>query len=82
MSQTASVRTLRNDYASLIARAEAGETITIVRHGKPVARLSPVPTAPHQIVDWSQSAALSRKPGAALDAKALKVALDDNKGRY
>jgi prevent-host-death family protein len=29
--------------ASLIARAEAGEEITLTRHGKPVARLMPMP---------------------------------------
>ncbi len=81
MTQTANVRTLRNDYASLIARAEAGETITILRHGKAVARLTPLmPT--NEAVDWSRSAALHRKPGPQLSAKTMQVVLEDNKGRY
>lgn len=29
-------------FAELLARAEAGETITIRRHGKPIAKLIPV----------------------------------------
>ncbi|MDO9454083.1 MAG: type II toxin-antitoxin system prevent-host-death family antitoxin [Stagnimonas sp.] len=81
MSHTASVRTLRNDYASLIARAEAGETITILRHGKAVARLTPLLPA-NETVDWSKSDAIRAKSGRKLAAKALKAVLDDNKGDY
>lgn len=81
MNQTANVRTLRNEYASLIARAEAGETITILRHGKAVARLTPVAAA-NAAVDWSQSDAMRTKTGRKPDSKAVKAVLDDNKGRY
>ena len=31
-------------FSELLARAEAGETITIRRHGRPVAQLVPTPT--------------------------------------
>ncbi|MES2683670.1 MAG: type II toxin-antitoxin system prevent-host-death family antitoxin [Pseudomonadota bacterium] len=81
MNQTANVRTLRNEYASLIARAEAGETITILRHGKAVARLTPL-VASSGTVDWSQSDAMRSKAGRTMNAKALKAVLDDNKGGY
>ena len=81
MNQTANVRTLRNEYASLIARAEAGETITILRHGKAVARLTPL-VAANEAVDWSKSDAMRPKAGRRINAKALKAALDDNKGSY
>jgi len=55
--KTANVRTLRNDYAKLLRRVEAGEEIAISRRGRIVARL--VPAVPgKQRVDWSASAAL------------------------
>lgn len=54
--KTATVRTLRNDYAKLLRRVETGEEISISRRGRIVARLVPAhPTAGR--VDWSQSAA-------------------------
>jgi prevent-host-death family protein len=37
------VRELRNHGGDVLDRVEAGETITIVRGGKPVAELSPLP---------------------------------------
>ena len=53
--KAASVRTLRNDYAKLLRRVEAGEEIAIARRGRVVARL--VPAQPRQgKVDWANSA--------------------------
>ena len=60
MPSIANVRTLRNDYARLLACVEAGETVTIIRHGKPVAQLTPLP-ATEQRVDWTKSAAFKMK---------------------
>ena len=31
-------------FAALVAEAEAGESLTILRHGKPVAQIIPFPT--------------------------------------
>jgi prevent-host-death family protein len=54
--KTATVRTLRNDYAKLLRRVETGEEISISRHGRIVARL--VPAHPGKAgVDWTNSAA-------------------------
>jgi prevent-host-death family protein len=60
--KTATVRTLRNDYARLLRRVETGEEIAISRHGRVVARLVPAATAKLKI-DWASSAA-SRLPRA------------------
>lgn len=35
-----SQRQLRNDSADILRRAEAGETFTVTRHGRPVGRLT------------------------------------------
>jgi prevent-host-death family protein len=33
----------KKNFCELVARAERGETIVILRHGKPAARLTPMP---------------------------------------
>jgi prevent-host-death family protein len=59
--KTATVRDLRNHYTRLLAWIAAGEEITIIRRGKPVARLSPAPPSNElEKVDWNQSAAVTR----------------------
>jgi prevent-host-death family protein len=48
-----SVFDAKGQFSKLIARAEGGEEIVILRHGKPVARLVPMPTArPDRIPAW------------------------------
>lgn len=41
MSRSVPIRELNQDTAGVIARVEAGETITITRNGRPIATLSP-----------------------------------------
>ncbi len=68
--KTATVRTLRNDYAKLLRRVETGEEIAISRRGRVVAHL--VPAMPVRArIDWAASAA-SRlpRPGKPLTAAA------------
>lgn len=43
---TVSVAEAKNRLTSLLDAAEAGETITITRHGKPVAELRPPSSGP------------------------------------
>ena len=38
------VRELRNHGGDVLDRVEAGETVTIVRAGRPIAQLSPLPS--------------------------------------
>lgn len=77
---SASVRALRNDYARLIERARRGHSVTILRHGKPVARL--VPVEARAAADWSQSAALALNLAPVKSEAGLRRALSDSKGRY
>ena len=44
MSMQVSVAEAKARFASLVARAEAGETIVVTRNGRPVARLAPLPS--------------------------------------
>jgi prevent-host-death family protein len=45
MSGQVSIAEAKAKFASLIARAEAGETIIVTRNGRPVARLVPLAQA-------------------------------------
>ena len=58
--QTATVRELRNHYASLLTRVRAGEEIVITQRGQPVARLIPERSAEAKKVNWSESPAITR----------------------
>lgn len=75
--KTATVRTLRNDYAKLLRRVETGEEIAISRRGKIVARLMPPATGTAK-VDWAASAArrLPRDAKPMSDAARAKLMAD------
>lgn len=44
MNAEVSIAEAKARFAVLVARAEAGEQIIVTRHGRPVARLGPLPT--------------------------------------
>jgi len=48
VSSSVSIAKAKADFAALLARAESGEEITIMRNGRAVARLSPPPERPRK----------------------------------
>ncbi|HSI14775.1 MAG TPA: type II toxin-antitoxin system prevent-host-death family antitoxin [Chthoniobacter sp.] len=80
--KTATVRSLRNDYAKLLRRVETGEEIAISRRGKIVARLMPPITGSGK-VDWSASAArsLARDSKPMSDADRSKL-MSESQGAW
>lgn len=42
MGTSVNIYEAKTQLSKLVARAEAGEEITLTRHGRPVARLSPI----------------------------------------
>ena len=67
--KTATVRDLRNNFASVAKWIEHGEAITITRNGKSFATLSPaIPETPHK-VDWAARFAKRKPLGRKLNAK-------------
>jgi prevent-host-death family protein len=82
--KTATVRELRNDYAKLLRRVEAGEQIVITRRGKSVARLVPERHQPDKKVDWTKSAAFrwDRRGERVLTAKESAEAIQASRGRW
>lgn len=79
--KTATVRELRNDYAKLLRRVEAGEEIVITRRGQSVARLVPEKRRT-QKVDWTKSAAFQRDRSKErkMTAKEFKEFMDFVRG--
>jgi prevent-host-death family protein len=53
--KTASMRELRNNWASILQWIEAGEEVIITQRGKAIARLVPENTQTEQEVDWASS---------------------------
>jgi antitoxin (DNA-binding transcriptional repressor) of toxin-antitoxin stability system len=54
-----SIGSAKNNLAKLIRLAEGGETITIERHGRPVAQLRALPSALHPQKDEALAAAFN-----------------------
>jgi prevent-host-death family protein len=82
--RTATVRTLRNDYSTVLGWVEAGEEISISRHGRIIARLVPEKARAAGRVDWSKSAALrmDKSKLSLLSSATVASLLKDNQGSY
>ena len=82
--KTATVRELRNDYAKLLRKVEAGEEIIITRRGEPVARLIPEKRAVNGKVDWTQSPAFKRDRSKepVLTAERSEQIIRESRGRW
>ena len=77
--KTTTVRELRNHYTRLLGWVAAGEEVQVTQRGKVVARLLPPSPNRPRPVDWSESAALKRRPGKkALSAAASGALLADS----
>ena len=81
--KTATVRELRNDYAKLLRRVEAGEEIVITRRGQSVARLVPEKGRAKK-VDWTKSAAFQwdRSKEKIISAERSAELIRESRGRW
>lgn len=63
----------RRNAASLLDSVESGETVLVTRHGKPVAEVVPVSTAP-AIVSWKRPhpALVLAAKGASLSREIIR----------
>jgi prevent-host-death family protein len=59
MARTVTQRQLRNDSAAVLRDVQAGETITVMRNGTPIAELRPIP--PRRFVPRSTIAQAARR---------------------
>ena len=66
------VKELRDHLAQFIRQVEAGEEITITRHGKIVARLLPPSQTPTQLPDLTEFRASIKLKGEGLSETVIK----------
>jgi antitoxin (DNA-binding transcriptional repressor) of toxin-antitoxin stability system len=57
----------RNNASCLFSEVEKGQVLVVIRHGKPIAEVSPVSSAPGQALSW-------KRPGLKLSAKGAGLA--------
>ena len=60
--KSTTVRELRNNYSQVLKWVAKGEEVEVTRRGKVVAKVIPPVVVRSAEVDWSKSAALTRKP--------------------
>ena len=79
--RTTTVRELRNNYSKVLKWVAKGEEVDVTRRGKIVAKVVPPSSAKATQVDWSQSAALSRRAwSTTLTADESVALLADSQG--
>ena len=61
----------RKDASTLFSAVEDGETIQIIRHGKPIAEISPVKSTADNIPSWKKKRIKQSIKGEALSALIL-----------
>ena len=63
--KTVTFTEFRKNASALFTDVEHGEVLVVIRHGKPIAEVSPV-TSPHSLPVWKQPALRLSSKGAGL----------------
>ena len=62
------IRSLKQNASAVVARAAAGETLTITDRGRPVAQMTPIPSSPLQSLLAAGSGRAARRDITTLSA--------------
>ncbi|WP_031385987.1 type II toxin-antitoxin system Phd/YefM family antitoxin [Desulfonatronum thiodismutans] len=68
---TVSLTEFRSHASGMLSRVENGETIVVVRHGKPIAEVSPIRSTDAAEPSWKRPALRLSTKGAALSTAIL-----------
>ena len=68
----------RKNASDLLTRVEHGEILVVVRHGRPIAEIAPVPQAAGRIPSWKQPGVRLVSKGARLSAAILEERSREN----
>jgi len=72
---TVSLTQFRSEASGMFTRVERGETLVVMRHGRPIAEVSPVATS---VPSWKTPALRLVAKGAALSRAILRDREDEN----
>lgn len=76
------VREANQNFSSVIAAAERGETIVITKNGVPVAKISPQPSDPTQDPEWQAAYAALEKSLREKPATGFRVGAITEDDKY
>lgn len=68
---TVTLTEFRSKASGMLTRVERGETIVVLRHGKPIAEVSPIGAQDHESPSWKRPALRLAAKGAALSLAIL-----------
>ncbi|OGV64418.1 MAG: prevent-host-death protein [Lentisphaerae bacterium RIFOXYA12_FULL_48_11] len=75
---TVTLTEFRSHASGMLSRAERGETIVIIRHGRPIAEVSPISSAVGGNPSWKRSALRLVAKGASLASAILAERNDES----
>lgn len=68
---TVTLTSFRSHASGMLSRVENGETLVVLRHGKPIAEVSPISRPPGTKPSWKRPALRLTTKGAGLSAAIL-----------
>lgn len=71
------VKETRRQLKTLLDRVQAGETITIARHGEVVAKLVPPARRPHRLPSLSTLRGLIKRKGRTLSSIVIRSRIEE-----
>lgn len=75
--KTVTFTEFRKNASALFSAVEHGEVLVIIRHGKPIAEVSPV-SSPDSLPAWKQPALRLASRGVGLSAAILEERADED----
>ena len=74
---TVTLTEFRSHASGMLSRVEQGETLVVLRHGKPIAEVSPISTPKAALPSWKQPALRLVTKGAGLSSAILTEREDE-----
>ena len=75
---TVTLTEFRSHASGMLDRVERGETLVVLRHGRPIAEVSPVAAPRPEVPSWKKPALRLTAKGAALSRMILAARDDEN----
>ncbi len=75
---TITLTDFRSHASGMLTRVENGETLVVLRHGRPIAEVSPITDKQHRQPSWKKPALRLAAKGAGLSSAILEERTHEN----
>ena len=75
---TVTLTDFRSHASGMLTKVENGETLVVLRHGRPIAEVSPIVDNPDKQLSWRKPALRLATKGAGLSSAILEERTDEN----